>query len=463
MVFLNGVKYACATCIKGHRSSQCQHSERPLFEIKKKGRPITQCSHCRELRKTKQVHVKCMCSEKIKKEDGIGLHHRHSPPNGSSESPEPILANAHSCENMSGVEQTQDAHHNICTCDIETNKVKLEPNAHLSYQRAEALLTPPLESHGQCCGSPNASFQSKSTSLPSPPTLHGSTSFTTSNSNPADGGPYHPPLIAPRPIYHQTYPLNLGPSFHNPNNGPTNNGLQYPPKLTQRNATTASELSLPPPSAINASSSTSDDQGKVIVHPPPHVYDPTDDMDSDTPTYTSDEVSDHQRDQTAVFGELSHTSSEDLLNIIYRGFPRSTSNSNEGVTNTNGNSSSSVVNGSCCNGAVREQPPGHRGEVTRIVTCRCGDSCACLGCLVHPDKVMMSEGDPYAGYNGKSNLEMEGIRCCSNSPAETTPHTVYTDEDGVMMCGCGCNKPDEQCKDCFRDLCEGTVRRRYVE
>jgi hypothetical protein len=52
------------TCIKGHRSSACQHTDRPLFEIKKKGRPVTQCEHCRELRKTKQVHVKCSCQTK---------------------------------------------------------------------------------------------------------------------------------------------------------------------------------------------------------------------------------------------------------------------------------------------------------------------------------------------------------------------------------------------------------------
>jgi hypothetical protein len=52
------------TCIKGHRSSACKHTDRPLFEIKKKGRPVTQCEHCRELRKTKQVHVKCICEIK---------------------------------------------------------------------------------------------------------------------------------------------------------------------------------------------------------------------------------------------------------------------------------------------------------------------------------------------------------------------------------------------------------------
>ncbi|KAF8874845.1 hypothetical protein BD779DRAFT_1678542 [Infundibulicybe gibba] len=64
MVLISSKKYACETCIKGHRSSTCNHADRPLYEIKKKGRPVTQCEHCRELRKTKQVHVKCMCENK---------------------------------------------------------------------------------------------------------------------------------------------------------------------------------------------------------------------------------------------------------------------------------------------------------------------------------------------------------------------------------------------------------------
>ncbi|KAI0926560.1 hypothetical protein AcW1_002483 [Taiwanofungus camphoratus] len=75
MVFVGDKKYACETCIKGHRSSSCKHTDRPLYEIKKKGRPVTQCEHCRELRKTKQVHVKCMCGVR---EVGVGSLNRGS-------------------------------------------------------------------------------------------------------------------------------------------------------------------------------------------------------------------------------------------------------------------------------------------------------------------------------------------------------------------------------------------------
>ncbi|KAI0757645.1 hypothetical protein C8Q80DRAFT_1134738 [Daedaleopsis nitida] len=55
------LKQLSESCIKGHRSSGCQHTDRPLFEVKKKGRPVSQCEKCRELRKTKRMHGKCSC------------------------------------------------------------------------------------------------------------------------------------------------------------------------------------------------------------------------------------------------------------------------------------------------------------------------------------------------------------------------------------------------------------------
>jgi len=62
MVFINGKKFACESCIKGHRSSSCKHADRPLFEIKKKGRPVSQCDTCRTLRQSRKMHSKCLCN-----------------------------------------------------------------------------------------------------------------------------------------------------------------------------------------------------------------------------------------------------------------------------------------------------------------------------------------------------------------------------------------------------------------
>jgi hypothetical protein len=62
MVLINEKKFACATCIKGHRVSGCTHTDRALFEIKKKGRPSTQCACCKDKRKGNSVHNKVWLS-----------------------------------------------------------------------------------------------------------------------------------------------------------------------------------------------------------------------------------------------------------------------------------------------------------------------------------------------------------------------------------------------------------------
>ncbi|EEP76352.1 predicted protein [Uncinocarpus reesii 1704] len=63
-MLINGEKYACDACIRGHRVSSCQHHDRPLSHINRKGRPVSQCPHCRGLRKSRASHVSCQCAEK---------------------------------------------------------------------------------------------------------------------------------------------------------------------------------------------------------------------------------------------------------------------------------------------------------------------------------------------------------------------------------------------------------------
>ena len=41
--------------------------DRPLQHINKKGRPVSQCQHCRTMRKARSSHVKCDCGEKTHK------------------------------------------------------------------------------------------------------------------------------------------------------------------------------------------------------------------------------------------------------------------------------------------------------------------------------------------------------------------------------------------------------------
>ncbi|KAJ6043147.1 uncharacterized protein N7446_001343 [Penicillium canescens] len=40
-----GAKWSCEPCIRGHRSSKCQHFDRLMIKVRKAGRPLTQCPH----------------------------------------------------------------------------------------------------------------------------------------------------------------------------------------------------------------------------------------------------------------------------------------------------------------------------------------------------------------------------------------------------------------------------------
>jgi len=66
-MLIDGEKWACEACVRGHRVSNCQHADRPLQHINKKGRPVSQCQHCRSMRKSRSSHVKCDCGEKMHK------------------------------------------------------------------------------------------------------------------------------------------------------------------------------------------------------------------------------------------------------------------------------------------------------------------------------------------------------------------------------------------------------------
>ncbi|CAI7670427.1 unnamed protein product [Penicillium palitans] len=75
-MLIDGEKYACEACVRGHRVSSCHHSDRQLTHINKKGRPVSQCTHCRGLRKSRTTHTQCDCGEKKKKEDcHTGISH----------------------------------------------------------------------------------------------------------------------------------------------------------------------------------------------------------------------------------------------------------------------------------------------------------------------------------------------------------------------------------------------------
>ncbi|BGO98676.1 Copper-fist domain-containing protein [Rhodotorula toruloides] len=169
MVLIDGVKYACQQCIKGHRSSKCTHTTRPLVEIKKKGRPTSQCAHCRELRKTKSVHARCDCAAREaeqKQQAKVLPNGLVDAVNASSSSAPPLTATAPSgvtrllnpCDCLRG---------GVCTCCTAVKKPtpKKLPG--------EEAAPPAASSSGGCCSTtatPSLDDYFTET-LPVPPTL----------------------------------------------------------------------------------------------------------------------------------------------------------------------------------------------------------------------------------------------------------------------------------------------------
>ncbi|KAK6341058.1 hypothetical protein TWF696_009367 [Orbilia brochopaga] len=45
MPIIDGVKFACEPCMRGHRSSKCNHHDRILIKVRKPGRPLSSCPH----------------------------------------------------------------------------------------------------------------------------------------------------------------------------------------------------------------------------------------------------------------------------------------------------------------------------------------------------------------------------------------------------------------------------------
>lgn len=45
MPVIDGMKFSCAPCMRGHRATTCMHHDRILLEVRRPGRPLSSCPH----------------------------------------------------------------------------------------------------------------------------------------------------------------------------------------------------------------------------------------------------------------------------------------------------------------------------------------------------------------------------------------------------------------------------------
>lgn len=184
MPVIDGEKWACASCIKGHRVSGCTHTDRELHHINPKGRPVKQCEHCRGARKSKSHHAKCECGDKKDKDK--------SKDNGDAKGEKLADVSVEEVSNHAVVDGNNCRCHTGAKCICgkkDTHSLKVDTGKHtlhgarakpkLSTTHSESTLTVFANGHHKPCHRNNNSAHVSGVpyKIPRPHTLHGHSAF----------------------------------------------------------------------------------------------------------------------------------------------------------------------------------------------------------------------------------------------------------------------------------------------
>lgn len=423
MVFINGIKYACATCIKGHRSSNCHHADRPLFEIKKKGRPVTQCTHCRELRKTKQVHVKCNCNEKRKDDSLKSLSVKF--PNGLRD----VMAENVTDSQLQPVKHKVESLLNPCTCATGGQCICcVNPDGSSCCGSSSGNVTPPeqqtpalrrasslSESSRVAPSVATTAYVPTSTGLlplqngtyPAHHSPHGA--MRAGHSHPSKHfahPPYpshHPAIHAPQPSTHSPIPnFQPSPTFQSSLGLSMPSNAMLPPSYIPYHQRPIRPIL---PASISDTSIGSRDRK------PSNPFNNYRDNDESNASAYSTDAEDSKAASTATAASLSSfttndgnaemegtQSFDDLVKFIYQGLDNSGNALNQQPAY--GNSAQAFVESSACG---------------------CGDGCKCPDCVEHGNAELPIFPHSSASCNDPNvKLESEHAHSAQTSPIHST-------------------------------------------
>ncbi|CAG8598459.1 13868_t:CDS:2 [Ambispora leptoticha] len=524
MVFINGVKYACVTCIKGHRSTACHHSDRPLQAIKRKGRPITQCAHCRELRKTQKL-VNGGLGQQFKiiefnQQPRLPAHLQSQNQQQNCEDKHSVEALLNPCQCTTGAkciccrpveQEINEINISVANNILDNNNININSTSttpttsDFSFSSTDhPIMYNQLDNFNRFFAT-TATPPSNSTT---PITATATTDITGSPSvgdpmslNRSNIGPLAGEIIGQNAITVAQFPA---PSPFCASTSQQINSRFYSPKVTDHNNISwnsggyLSDGSVTSLSALSESTMSYQPRNfykhRRIASYPSLSY-PLPKLEtqntvgggidlgsggsiiSDEPrNYNSyhDENEKSMTDESGVLGEqFCHSSPNELVDMIYSSFQ---------------NSKSSLLNGSCCGSASAPSlslstTTAVSGSATSSSICRCGANCKCQGCQTHPRGKDAAVGNIDRGVQIAPNFQSQVIdsrnvnmnmsinggddvscgggngmgNCCSSSSQSLLQpkHTIIADEDGVLLCGCGCRKPNTDCSDCIKNLCEG--------
>ncbi|KAJ5925531.1 hypothetical protein N7454_008170 [Penicillium verhagenii] len=170
-MLIDGQKWACEACIRGHRVSSCKHHDRPLIRIKRKGRPFATCSicnstpcksptdHARQKReselkhpKVTQTHTRSITTPDwlifvfaSQKASHARLYPRHHNPNGFLPiAPRPISG---ATKRASGRVERSGSQSTTSADDSTNSHSNSNPNSNMNTERRNTGVTDPGETY----------------------------------------------------------------------------------------------------------------------------------------------------------------------------------------------------------------------------------------------------------------------------------------------------------------------------
>ncbi|KAI9485651.1 MAG: hypothetical protein EXX96DRAFT_515105 [Benjaminiella poitrasii] len=424
-MYINGLKYACSTCIKGHRSSNCNHTERPLFEIRKKGRPVTQCAYCRDLRKTKQVHIKCACNDK-----------KGTEATATQQQQQRLLIKSNSTKLVSSSSVPKDKNQE-CTCptNVTTTAITTTTTTATITSQETAPMIRSSSSSSVVSQLEVTRDTLQQQAPPLCPTLHDEQTpyswalITSPSANQISTDDmdlllssnhhnhhHHPPSSYPQvdsssllSHHHQ-----LGFTFHKPTSTqrflegqvrprrrPTTNSKRHQQSLTTHTS--------------NLTIDTTTSSSSSLTTPPSSTLSPEQSTTTTTTTTAAaamDMQFDYLTEQLETLSSQDAATTEDFTSILNNVLLSRTSSSHTAPSATPIRSHcGSFAPGTLCSQDLNVNTGGESvvititpllttgqssATTTRIVTCYCGHQCSCPGCLVHPGNFLLGN-DPYVG------------------------------------------------------------------
>ncbi|KAL1923848.1 uncharacterized protein VTP21DRAFT_8828 [Calcarisporiella thermophila] len=449
----------------GHRSSQCHHSDRPLYEIRKKGRPVSQCSQCRELRKTRHAHVKCLCDkskeESVEKKPSVL-------PNG-------IIDLVGSRSDDSVERQRVESLLNPCNCTRGGKCICCEPISDVYKAAFEALANNSLVA---------AAVQS-----------HSADAATNSAPN-----PFLPLLPTSGSL-----PVNIDQHSHISALGSNAQSLLSQPNFSLNTPTQHRAVYVPADSNPSPISHLPSQHGTLPSITIPQTMD-DDDVAQRNTKFAPLPL--HEAPLNDVFGDLNQLRNEALMRLIYSGYANASGSGGCCGSAGGGRISACRCGPACvCSGCNSEKvelpsPAGIEGKVSipsnpsTPKSCCGNNSSPTATTVVSNSSASASKTCDTGKYNtygnggrccasekeyGDSNCSYENLTssnnggCCNSRnqaiaipasvPQETASlqsqlfqprrrHQVTMDDNGVLVCACGCRKPQMECGTCVADLCE---------